>query len=90
MNEIQPLLVAAAVCGTSEEARYALDRWTKFKQYRTVDKTHRQFKTMNRQFGFYMVQKTAIKNNTSSLDGAFTLGNVNTNCVHNGYSFGLY
>ena len=48
-------------------ARYALDRWTKLKQYGSMDKTRNQLKTMNRQFGFYMDQKTAMKNNLISL-----------------------
>ena len=39
-------------------ARYALDRWAKLKQYGSMDKTRNQLKTMNRQFGFYMDQKT--------------------------------
>lgn len=48
-------------------ARYALDRWAKLKQYGTMDKTRSQLKTMNRQFGFYMAQKTAMKNNLIAL-----------------------
>ena len=32
-----------------------------------MDKTRNQLKTMNRQFGFYMDQKTAMKNNLISL-----------------------
>lgn len=48
-------------------ARYALDRWAKLKQYGSMDKTRNQLKTMNRQFGFYMDQKTAMKNNLISL-----------------------
>lgn len=48
-------------------ARYALDRWAKLKQYGSMDKTRNQLKTMNRQFGFYMAQKTAMKNNLISL-----------------------
>lgn len=48
-------------------ARYALDRWAKLKQYGTMDKTRRQLKTLNRQFGFYMAQKTAMKNNLIAL-----------------------
>lgn len=48
-------------------ARYALDRWTKLKQYGTMDKTRNQLKTMNRQFGFYMNQKTSMKNNLIAL-----------------------
>ncbi|MBE6040552.1 MAG: IS110 family transposase, partial [Clostridiales bacterium] len=48
-------------------ARYALDRWTKLKQYGHMDETRNQLKTMNRQFGFYMDQKTAMKNNLIAL-----------------------
>lgn len=32
-----------------------------------MDKTRNQFKTMNRQFGFYMAQKTAMKSNLIAL-----------------------
>ncbi|MCM1192554.1 MAG: IS110 family transposase [Acetatifactor muris] len=48
-------------------ARYTLDRWANLKQYGSMDKTRNQLKTMNRQFGFYTVQKTAMKNNLISL-----------------------
>ncbi len=48
-------------------ARYTLDRWTKLKQYGLMDEMRNQLKTMNRQFGFYMDQKTAMKNNLISL-----------------------
>lgn len=48
-------------------ARYTLDRWTNLKQYGGMDKTRNQLKTMNRQFGFYMDQKTAMKNNLIAL-----------------------
>jgi transposase len=44
-------------------ARYALDKWTKLKQYSVMDELRDQLKTMNRQFGFYMKHKTAMKNN---------------------------
>ncbi|MCM1302676.1 MAG: IS110 family transposase, partial [Butyrivibrio sp.] len=43
-------------------ARYTLDRWANLKHYGSMDKTRNQLKTMNRQFGFYMAQKTAMKN----------------------------
>lgn len=46
-----------------EIARFALDRWTKLRQYSRMDELRNQLKTMNRQFGFYMEQKTAMKNN---------------------------
>lgn len=48
-------------------ARYTLDRWANLKQYGNMDKIRNQLKTMNRQFGFYMAQKTAMKNNLISL-----------------------
>lgn len=48
-------------------AQYTLDRWAKLKQYGNMDKTRNQLKTMNRQFGFYMAQKTAMKNNLIAL-----------------------
>lgn len=48
-------------------ARYTLDRWANLKQYGNMDKTRNQLKTMNRQFSFYMAQKTAMKNNLISL-----------------------
>ena len=48
-------------------ARYTLDRWANLKQYGSMDKTRNQLKTMNRQFGFYMSQKTSMKNNLISL-----------------------
>lgn len=44
-------------------ARYALDKWQNLKQYSVMDKIRNQLKTMNRQFGFYMKHKTAMKNN---------------------------
>lgn len=44
-------------------ARYTLDSWTKLKQYSLMDEIRNQLKTMNRQFGFYMKHKTAMKNN---------------------------
>lgn len=48
-------------------ARYTLDRWAKLRQYGSMDKTRNQLKTMNRQFGFYMAHKTAMKNNLIAL-----------------------
>lgn len=44
-------------------ARYTLDRWTKLKQYGRMDEIRNQLKTMNRQYGFFTDQKTAMKNN---------------------------
>lgn len=48
-------------------ARYTLDRWAKLRQYSRMDEIRNQLKTMNRQFGFYMGQKTAMKNNLIAL-----------------------
>jgi len=48
-------------------ARFALDRWAKLPQYSRMDELRNQLKTMNRQFGFYMDQKTAMKNNLIAL-----------------------
>ena len=44
-------------------ARYTLDSWTELKQYSLMHEIRNQLKTMNRQFGFYMKHKTAMKNN---------------------------
>lgn len=48
-------------------ARYTIDRWANLKQYGNMDKIRNQLKTMNRQFGFYMNQKNAMKNNLIAL-----------------------
>ena len=48
-------------------ARYALDKWQNLKQYSVMDELRNQLKTMNRQFGFYMKHKTAMKNNLISI-----------------------
>ena len=48
-------------------ARYTLDSWTELKQYSLMDEIRNQLKTMNRQFGFYMKHKTAMKNNLISI-----------------------
>ena len=57
-------------------ARYTLDRWAKLKQYGSMDKTRNQLKTMNRQFSFFMAQKTAMKNNLIALlDQSYTGAN---------------
>lgn len=53
-------------------ARFALDRWTKLKQYSHMDERRNHLKTMNRQFDFFMDQKTAMKNNLIALlDASF-------------------
>lgn len=57
-------------------ARYALDNWTDLKQYGTMDELREEIKTMNRQFGYYLKQRTALKNNLISLlDQAFPNAN---------------
>ena len=48
-------------------ARFALARWSKLPQYGLMDETRNQLKTMNRQFDYYMEQKTSMKNNLISL-----------------------
>lgn len=48
-------------------ARFALDRWSKLRQYSPMDDTRNQLKNMNRQYSFYMDQKTAMKNNLIAL-----------------------
>lgn len=48
-------------------ARYALDKWQNLKQYSVMDELRIQLKTMNRQFGFYMKHKTAMKNHLIGL-----------------------
>lgn len=48
-------------------ARYTLDSWAKLKQYSIMDEIRAHLKTMNRQFGFYMKHKTAMKNNLIGL-----------------------
>lgn len=48
-------------------ARYTLDNWCDLKPYGSTDELRRQLKNMNRQFDFYMKQKTAMKNNLIAL-----------------------
>jgi len=48
-------------------ARFALDRWAKLPQYNHMDDTRNILKTMNRQFSYYMDQKTSMKNNLIGL-----------------------
>lgn len=48
-------------------ARFALDRWSKLRQYSPMDDTRNQLKNMNRQYSFYTEQKTAMKNNLIAL-----------------------
>ena len=58
-------------------ARYALDKWQNLKPYSIVDELRTQLKAMNRQFHFYMKQKTAMKNNLINLIDQ-TYPNANT------------
>lgn len=44
------------------------------KQYGCMDKSRNKLKTMNRQFGFYMDQKTSMKNNLITLLNQSYLG----------------
>ena len=48
-------------------ARYTLDKWLNLRPYSVMDEKRNQLKTMNRQFDFYMKQKTALKNNLIAL-----------------------
>ncbi len=48
-------------------ARFALDRWSKLRQYSRMDEKRNQLKTMNRQFSFYTDLKTSMKNNLIAL-----------------------
>ena len=43
-------------------ARYALDKWQSLEPYSITDELRAQLKVMNRQFHFYVKQKTAMKN----------------------------
>ena len=64
-------------------ARYALDRWAKLKQYGSMDKIRSQLKTMNRQFSFYMGQKSAMKNNLIALlDQTFLVPMTSLTVLH--------
>lgn len=58
-------------------ARYALDKWDNLKPHSVTDEMRNQLKTMNRQFGFYMKHKTAMKNNLIGIL-AQTFSGVNT------------
>ena len=58
-------------------ARYALDKWQNQKQYSVMDELRNQLKTLNRQFGFCMKHKTAMKNNLIGIPDQTYLG-VNT------------
>lgn len=48
-------------------ARYALDNWGELKPYGVMDEIRGQLKSMNRQFDFYIKERTAMKNNLIAL-----------------------
>jgi len=48
-------------------ARYGLDNWAELRQHTPMDTIRDQLKTMNRQFGLYIKNKTALKNNLIAL-----------------------
>lgn len=48
-------------------ARYGLDNWTELRQHTPMDTIRYQLKSMNRQYGLYTKNKTAMKNNLISL-----------------------
>ena len=48
-------------------ARYGLDNWAELRQHTPMDTIRYQLKTMNRQYGLYTKNKTAIKNNLIAL-----------------------
>ena len=48
-------------------ARYTLDKWSELRQHSNMETLRTKLKTMNRQFNFYMKQKTAYKNNLIAL-----------------------
>lgn len=48
-------------------ARYGLDNWTELRQHTPMDTIRYQLKSMNRQYGLYTKNKTAMKNNLIAL-----------------------
>ena len=48
-------------------ARYGLDNWAELRQHTPMDTIRYQLKIMNRQFGLYVKNKTALKNNLIAL-----------------------
>ena len=48
-------------------ARYGLDNWAQLRQHKPLDTIRYQLKTMNRQYGLYTKNKTAMKNNLIAL-----------------------
>lgn len=63
-------------------ARYGIDNWTELRKYSVMDDLRNQLQTLNRQFDFYLKQKTALKNNLISiLDQTFPGVNTLFPCV---------
>lgn len=48
-------------------ARYGLDNWVELRQHTPMDTIRYQLKNMNRQYGLYTKNKTALKNNLIAL-----------------------
>jgi transposase len=48
-------------------ARYGLDNWAELRQHTPMDTIRYQLKSMNRQYGLYSKNKTAVKNNLIAL-----------------------
>lgn len=48
-------------------ARYGLDNWTQLREHTPMDTIRYQLKSMNRQYGLYTKNKTALKNNLIAL-----------------------
>jgi Transposase and inactivated derivatives len=48
-------------------ARYGLDNWVELREHTPMDTIRYQLKTMNRQYGLYTKNKTAMKNNLIAL-----------------------
>jgi len=48
-------------------SRYGLDNWMELRQHTPMDTIRYQLKTMNRQYGLYAKNKTAMKNNLIAL-----------------------
>jgi len=48
-------------------AKFALDNWTKLRQYTAMDENRQKMKILNRQYNLYMKTKSALKNNLIAL-----------------------
>ena len=58
-------------------ARYGIDNWTALREYTPMDTIRYQLKNMNRQYGLYSKNKTALKNNLiAPLDQTFPCVNT--------------